>query len=403
MKKMIEKYTIQPRKRTTSNPRTDGKYSVILTGATGSIGSHLLSQLVSLDYIDKVYCFCRGANPSQRVRESLAMRKLAPEKEFEKGHWAKIVALEANPAKDNFGLNAEIVAQFKQDVGLIIHGAWPVNFNISLATFEEHIKGIYNFIDFSLEVNQPEPSQVVFCSSVSVTLAAPPCTIIPEAQIRDISYATGTGYSQSKYVGEMIMIDAVKKGANTINVRIGQTVGDTKEGIWNDTDSYPLMIRAATVMKMIPDVRETCHWLPVDTLAKSIVEISRNVRGKRDIPRFFNLVNPKHFEWKDLVKELHKYLDFEVVSTQKWLDMLNDSVKSPEVKINPATKLAEYFEEKYGGDSTDVDGIKFEVKTAREYSDAMKTPPDVLKEGLIKKFLDIWIPKWEKEAASLRQ
>ncbi|KAI5302744.1 putative NRPS-like protein biosynthetic cluster [Ascosphaera pollenicola] len=401
LRQMIEKYKIRTETRTVTNSRTDDKFSVILTGATGSIGAHLLSQLVALENVEKVYCFCRGKNASQRIRDSLSIRKIAPSEHFSEAYWSKIVGLETNTAKEDFGLSAETITTLKQDVGLIIHGAWPVNFSIGLGTFEEHIKGLHNLLQFSMDVNRPQPAQIIFCSSISTALAAPPGTVIPDAPIKDISYATATGYSQSKYVGEEIILDAARKGANAFNVRIGQIVGDTREGVWNDTDSYPLIIRAATVMKVIPDIKETCEWLPVDTLAKAIVEISQNVRGKQDVPRVFNFINPNRFEWPDLVRELQKSMDFTIVPLQEWLDMLNEQAQGPWVKINPATKLADYFAELYGGESAGVGGVTFEVKAAKEFSSAMKTPPDVLKEGLVQKFLNNWVPKWNEEAASI--
>lgn len=41
--------------------------------------------------------------------------------------------------------------------------------------------------------------------------------------------------------------------ANTL--RIGQVVGDTKCGIWNDSEAWPLIIRSALAMKILPELQ----------------------------------------------------------------------------------------------------------------------------------------------------
>ncbi|KAI5292949.1 hypothetical protein KEM52_005952, partial [Ascosphaera acerosa] len=416
MQDMIERYSIEARERSTSKSRSGNTYSVILTGATGSIGAHLLSQLLAIEELDTVWCFCRGADADRRVRESLAIRKLTSSPSCNEVVWSKVKAVEANPALEGFGLDADTLSAMQQTVGLIIHGAWPVNFNISLATFEEHIRGLHNLLQFSMDVNRAEPAHLVFCSSISVALSAPVGTTVPDAPVSDPRFAVGTGYSQSKYVGEQIVLDAAKKGADAFSVRIGQVVGDTRAGVWNDTDSYPLIVRAATVLKVMPDIQETCQWLPVDTLATAVIDIAMSLRHSRSLagsaaaetaPRVYNLVNPTRFEWQDLIAELRKHLDFEVVPLSKWLALLESSAQGPEVRINPATKLAGYFAELYGSDGSNgasggVGGVRFEVKAARECSEAMQTPPDVLREGLVGKFLANWLPKWQREVEELK-
>lgn len=51
----------------------------MLTGATGSLGAHLLEQLLNLDSVDRVICLVRASSDKealQRVDESLAQRRL---------------------------------------------------------------------------------------------------------------------------------------------------------------------------------------------------------------------------------------------------------------------------------------------------------------------------------------
>jgi thioester reductase-like protein len=157
----------------------------------------------------------------------------------------------------DFGLDALTLSQLRKEVSLIIHSAWPVNFNIPLHSFEPHLAGLHNLLQFSLSVHQPRPAQLLFCSSISATWNAPPTArVIPQAAIEDLSYAAGMGYAQSKLVGEHIVRNAARRGARSYVLRIGQVVGDTVKGIWNEGESIPLMIRSAMQMEMLPDLKE---------------------------------------------------------------------------------------------------------------------------------------------------
>ena len=157
----------------------------------------------------------------------------------------------------DFGLDEFTLTQLRKEVSLIIHSAWPVNFNIPLRSFEPHIAGLHNLLKLSLSVHQPRPAQLLFCSSISAAWNAPLTTrVVPEAAIEDFSYAAGMGYAQSKLVGEHIVRDAAQRGARSYVLRIGQVVGDTVQGIWNEGESIPLMIRSAMEMEMLPDLKE---------------------------------------------------------------------------------------------------------------------------------------------------
>ncbi|KZZ95197.1 Male sterility, NAD-binding protein [Ascosphaera apis ARSEF 7405] len=377
------------------------QYSAIITGATGSIGAHVLAQLLKKDEkIKTVYCFCRGSNPILRVLESLRVRKLIKCQADEDYYRSRIIVLTAEPHEDNFGLDEGTIKKMKRDVGVIIHSAWPVNFNIPLQSFEIHIRGLKNLIDFSLSVNRYEPAQVHFASSISATLNVPQGSIVPDKRAASLSMAVPSGYAQSKLVSEEICLKANEAaGANTFVLRIGQIVGDTKDGVWNETESYPMMVRAGYHMGLMPEIVETCNWLPVDTLASAMVDISLGGMTSGKVYRVYNLANPISFTWAQFLDELADAgLKFKTVPFAEWRARLAESEQKGEGRLNPAVKLIEHFDMAYGrADSAGLGAAKFEVGRAKAVSAAMRNMPSVIEEKLVKKFLDNWVPKWEKE------
>ena len=72
--------------------------------------------------------------------------------------------------------------------------------------------------------------------------------------------------------------------------------------------------------------------------------------------------------------------------------------KDPEK--NPAVKLIDHFEAMYGKEKTG--DIKFEIKTAEEHSSSLRKSPRLIEDGYIKKFVKVWLERWEGEGKGLQ-
>lgn len=188
-----------------------------------------------------------------RIANSLETRFI----ELDSHARSKVIALEADTSLVDFGLGESMMERLRREVTLVYHLAWPVNFNIPLITFEPHIKGLRNLVDFSLTTSRLKPTRLFFSSSISTAAKAPSgARVIPDKAIEDLSWAADTGYAQSKLVGEQIVRNAARAGAYSYVLRIGQIVGDTDYGVWNDGEFIPAMIRSALTVKKLPMLRE---------------------------------------------------------------------------------------------------------------------------------------------------
>ena len=56
------------------------------------------------------------------------------------------------------------------------------------------------------------------------------------------------GYALSKWVAETL----THSGGGTV-IRVGQVGGDSVQGMWNETEAVPAVIKAAQVMGTIPN------------------------------------------------------------------------------------------------------------------------------------------------------
>jgi thioester reductase-like protein len=103
-------------------------------------------------------------------------------------------------------------------------------------------------------------SRFLFCSSIaSVLNGLGEGDTVYEKLSEDPTTAVAIGYSQSKWVTEQICARANESTGLKDRVqvlRIGQLCGDTREGIWNESEGWPLMIKTAQTTGRLPVLRE---------------------------------------------------------------------------------------------------------------------------------------------------
>ena len=296
-----------------------------------------------------------------RVLQSLKERGITLESSSE----YKIVALSTDFSQPDLGLTKGMMEQLKTEVALILHLAWPVNFSIHLKSFEPHLAGLRTLLALSLDVYRSEPARLFFASSISTAENTPPPALIADAPVDDFSHALDMGYAQSKLVGEHMVLNAARSGARSYVLRIGQIVGDLQSGFWNDNEYVPSMIRSALSMKALPALNENCSWIPVDTLATAILEVSRTVQSapkpcaidSTNPPVVYNMCNPHLFSWDQLLEKVRKAgLEFETVPYGDWMQLLRNSASNGDEEQNPAVKLLDHFELRYSmNNSTSVE------------------------------------------------
>ncbi|CAG8107562.1 unnamed protein product [Penicillium olsonii] len=349
MSALIERYSANFESHVPVARQADGEH-IIVTGATGSLGAHVVVQLARSEDVRAIYCLVRASSvhsARRRVYQSLRARGLSYE--LSPAQQGKIIALPADLGSEiRMGLEESTYANLLDSVTGVMHCAWSVNFNWALESFEGScIAGTRNLLDLCLRVRQPVPAKFSFCSSVS-TVARTPGHWVPEALPDSLSYAQNMGYAQSKLVTEHIINRAAHQTGMTARVlRVGQIIGDTTRGIWNATEAIPMILQCAETIHALPKLEDLLSWTPVDIIASSVVDLTLAPAAGEVL----NVTNSTLSHWThDLLPLLKQAgLDFEELNQREWLSRLRDS--NPDPKLNPPIKLVEFFASKYDNDS----------------------------------------------------
>ncbi|BFZ58302.1 hypothetical protein PYCC9005_005364 [Savitreella phatthalungensis] len=214
---------------------------VLVTGCTGGLGSHLLRVLANRGI--PAVGFVRGA--VERMAETYAYRKIDPP-------------------------DVQYITSL-DDVrpSIIIHCAWPVNFNAGLPSFEDSLKDLAALLQLATRYG----STFFFCSSTAAAGNAR-APVLPQLY-DDPAVSAGVGYARSKWVAEQVTASYAAV-CDVHILRIGQLYGDTRHGVWSEREGWPLLFAASRKVGSVPELPGGLSWLPVDTAAESIIDIMKN-------------------------------------------------------------------------------------------------------------------------------
>lgn len=286
--------------------------TVLLTGSTGNFGSYLLDHLLSQPWVDEVVCLNRSADARGRQLESHRERGLSVD--FENVFFHK-----ADFSDDRLGLSDDDYRHLASTVDLVIHNAWPVDFNRNFRPFKSSVDGVQHSIDFC-KSHKGRLIKLLFVSSIGATSnwgsAAPTSrSKIPEVELTDWKVAR-TGYWQSKLVAERLLTHAAREiGLPVSVVRVGQLGGPVlhgdAHGKWTEKEWLPSLIRSSITLKALPQNLgpvEDIDWVPVDVAAVALTELAfdlvQTARPPKTRASFFHLVNPQCTQWSKLVPSM---------------------------------------------------------------------------------------------------
>jgi len=117
---------------TQKKTQRSGKETVLLTGASGSLGTALLQTLSSSPKIEKIYAMVRGPNHVAKLAKSLESRGINTSILNENG---KIEVVNFSMADPLLGLDIGKYAEIASNVTWVMGNAWKMDFNVGVEDF----------------------------------------------------------------------------------------------------------------------------------------------------------------------------------------------------------------------------------------------------------------------------
>lgn len=302
--------------------RQGRKKGIMLTGATGFFGVHLLKAL-----LDKgesgIICLVRGGE--RRLLECLTWYFGSG---FAMRSRKRLTVIDGDLTKERLGLEEQDYARLAGNVGEIYHAAADVRHYA--ADEEAFLRTNVEGTRCILELARRSGARLYHMSTCSVSgeqlKDGRPGAVFTENDYDIGQIWEDNIYVKSKYLAEGLVLEARESGMETKIFRLGRLVGRASDGVFQknpDTNAFYLLMRAFYRVGAVPrTIAETSVDLtPVDYAAEAVLAL-------KDGPgTVFHIIHPDPPTTGQVAEELQAGI--RIVSDGEFTELLSRTAVGP--------------------------------------------------------------------------
>jgi thioester reductase-like protein len=273
--------------------------AVLLTGATGFLGAHLLQEL-SCHSAATIYCLVRARDSQaaqQRLQTNCARyfaHALDPK---------RVRPVVGDLTAPNLGLLPETFAALAHEVDTIIHNGAQLHHLAPYAQLKA--SNVCSTLAMLHLATTTRPKWIHYISTLVAAVEHDSRGWLLEDFPRADAADLAGGYAQSKWVSERLLAQAAQRGLGVTIFRPGFISGRSDSGTWPvDNDHLLRVIKGCLQMGYAPDSDLTLDMAPVDFVSAAIVRIALSASSPGQV---FNLSNPRAVSWSTLLGWLQRY------------------------------------------------------------------------------------------------
>jgi myxalamid-type nonribosomal peptide synthetase MxaA len=272
--------------------------AILLTGATGFLGAHLLHDLCRLTNAT-IYCMVRADGPvqaRQRLKENLATYS---------GYElpaARVVPVTGDLAKPRLGLSVADFEHLASHIDAILHNGAALNHLVSYDRLRA--ANVMSTVELLRLAGSKKPKWMYYISSmIAATDRDSEGLLVERLPVEDPSEING-GYAQTKWVSERLLGEALGRGFGVTVYRPGIIGGRRDTGAWAVAhDHLLLLLKSCLQMGYAADSPLTVDLTPVDFVSEAIVRLS--FAGPQH--PVVHLSNPDPLMWTTLVGWMNEF------------------------------------------------------------------------------------------------
>ncbi|MFF5337422.1 thioester reductase domain-containing protein [Streptomyces sp. NPDC013181] len=246
---------------------------ILLTGATGTVGRHLLAELLTGTGAT-VDCLVRADSAEEghgRVRAALAEEDL-----WQDSFADRIRAIPGTLSRPQLGLTEQEFMELAEEVDEIYHCGGVVNFLPPYRRVKPvNVDGCREILRLAAAGGRTTPVHHISTTGVFGETDGSGGGPYREEPLPAVPPRQDHGYGQSKWVAERIMSLAADRGIPVRIHRLGRMAGHSRTGRWKLGDVLSEAIRACVVLGQVPETDAPVDLTPVDYAAAALAKLAR--------------------------------------------------------------------------------------------------------------------------------
>ncbi|MFI2433445.1 amino acid adenylation domain-containing protein [Streptomyces sp. NPDC018693] len=258
---------------------------VLLTGATGFCGAHMLDELLTRT-TGRVLCLVR-ASDEQHAMERLHASHLRHVHSELAGE--RVQPVVGDLGKPLLGLPPGRFEELASTIDAVYHFGGQVNFIYPYHELRAaNVDGTYEIIRLAADRAVP----VHFTSSMAVLAGFGPAGVreVTESTPLGFPESLSVGYVETKWVGEALLKKASDAGLPVAVHRLMDVTGSSGTGVMNTGSEMAALIGFIARTGLCPDVPLPLDFLPADCLTRAIGHISTHRPARGEV---YHLTNPR--------------------------------------------------------------------------------------------------------------
>ena len=302
--------------------------NVLLTGATGFLGSHILDELMRSE-TGKIYCLVRSISPDDR-----------------RGRWQeKLNYYFGDRYKSEIGKRiipvigdityGYLSKELPDDVHTVIHTAATVKHYGSYEYFNEiNVNGTRNVVDYAKRIG----AKLIHISTLSVSgnSLADEFSVYRSSKEKNfyehslyIEQPLDNVYVRSKFEAELAVLDGVLSGLDAKIIRVGNLTNRQSDQRFQpnyESNAFLTRFKAVLELGLFPDylIPLYAEFSPIDKTANAVVKIAQYA----DVQNVFHLNSNKPIYFDELLEVLKRLgIKMTVVSGKEFNDTLQKKAK----------------------------------------------------------------------------
>lgn len=391
MRKYSSKFSAPERAVAGGASTRPNRVCIAVTGATGSLGAHIVAHLAGLVEVDSIVCLNRHsmtADPVVRQQQAFEARGIS----LDASSMAKVQILGTDTRATRLGLSQGDYQDLVGSVTHIVHNAWPMTSKRPVGGLEAQFQIMRNLIDFAQAAASVQNTITFqFVSSIATVGHYPfrsGNVLVPEERM-DIESVLPNGYGEAKFVCERILDETLHQYPDSfrvMTVRPGQIAGSSTSGYWNPQEHLCFLLKSSQTLKSLPDFDGDLCWTPVDQASGTLCDLLLSPRATDPI---YHIDNPVRQPWKQMISVLADLLGVDsttgVVPFEEWLRRVR-SFQGP-VRDNPAAQLVDFLDDNFIRMS--CGGLLLDTAKAYARSPTL-TSVGPVENATVQKYIDYW-------------
>ena len=304
------------------------KKSVLLTGATGFLGIHILAELLNnIEKVNKIFCLVRPKYQQNIYERLLGKFHFYFGNKYDSLFNEHIVCINADMVSEALGISDSDFTMLKGNVDLVIHSAANVKHYGDYSLFEDvNINGTKRIIDLCKSLN----ASLHYISTMTIS-----GNYLLEQNLDNIVFNENSFfvnqdfsenvYSKSKLIAESLVLEEISNGMTATIYRIGDLSSRYIDGHFqSNITENAIYSRLKSILEIsaIPDtiLDNLLEFTPVDYASKALFNI---IWSDNNMNRIYHIYNPNMISTKTLLEFINKFgYSISVVSKDQFIDLI---------------------------------------------------------------------------------